>query len=483
MPGGIEAESPMTGSPDVLPPGVNTDSPVCERAARRRWWFLATLFVFAPLLLVAAAMLTAMIWFATQYSTAYHSVQAEVARIQSAGEPITARDLHAYHQPGLGVTDTTGLWLVAFDSFDEQQFSTDAAALLVAVDGAPQMPLDSALAPANDLLAKHNKTVQLALAASKAEGECRFPVQFEVGLGATLPHLDKARPLARLMQLRARAAAANEKSAESVESIEVMFATSRALSDQVLLIEHRVRLATAMMALREVETLLSEMELADQQLATLQMHVEELQFQGGLTSALLGERALGYHASHHMESMSNGEFIAPANPGEGKLWRPADCALYLELFRELIDASRASWPVALDRSKQPEQRLKQLAGAGDPLERYNATLTLLVMPATAKSFEATGRNLALREAVLAAVAAERHRLAHGKLPAKLTDVVPEFLSGVPTDPFDAQPLRMKSSDEVLVFYSVGKDRNDDGGVEQENRGEPDIVVTLRRRNE
>ncbi len=41
---------------------------------------------------------------------------------------------------------------------------------------------------------------------------------------------------------------------------------------------------------------------------------------------------------------------------------------------------------------------------------------------------------------------------------------------------------MKADSDGLVFYSVGKDRKDDGGQENENTSEPDVVVTLKLRN-
>jgi hypothetical protein len=472
----------MTAHSDALPEALDPDSPVFQRAARRRWWFLAGVLVIAPLVLVAAGVLAVVVWVAAQYSTAHRAVTQEVARIQAAGEPIHVRDLRAYHRPQPGVADTTHLWLAALDSFDEQQFSVDAKPLPIVGEGDPRTLPAAAVQPAEEFLAKYDRTVQLALVAAHAEGECRFPVQFEMGFSALLPNAQKTRSLSRLFQLRARVAAAKGDTDRAVESVEALFATSRSLEHQLLLIEHLVRLATATVALREVETLISEAELTDEQLARLARQVESLRFERGLTASLIGERAMGYHTFHHMEQMSMGQVVAQPNPGEGRLTRPADCALYLSFLRELVASSRESWPAALDGAEQSERRLQQLAGTRNPLDRYNAMVTLLILPATKTSFEATGRNLALREAVRCAIAAERHRLAHGKLPAKLADLLPEFLPAVPSDPFDGQPLRMLDRGEAVVFYSVGKDRKDDGGVEQDHRGEPDVVVTLRRRS-
>ena len=56
------------------------------------------------------------------------------------------------------------------------------------------------------------------------------------------------------------------------------------------------------------------------------------------------------------------------------------------------------------------------------------------------------------------VACRLHEIRHGRLPEKLEDLVPEFLSEVPRDPFDGRPFRY--SPETAVVYSVGEDLTD-----------------------
>jgi hypothetical protein len=64
-----------------------------------------------------------------------------------------------------------------------------------------------------------------------------------------------------------------------------------------------------------------------------------------------------------------------------------------------------------------------------------------------------------------ALAVERFRLAHGRLPESLGELVPEFLPVVPADPFDGQPLRYRVLSKGYMVYSVGDDGHDDGGRE------------------
>jgi hypothetical protein len=63
------------------------------------------------------------------------------------------------------------------------------------------------------------------------------------------------------------------------------------------------------------------------------------------------------------------------------------------------------------------------------------------------------------------VALKRYRIARGRLPASLADLVPEYLPEVPLDPCDGKPLRYSAEKQIL--YSVGEDLKDSGGSEIE----------------
>jgi hypothetical protein len=78
----------------------------------------------------------------------------------------------------------------------------------------------------------------------------------------------------------------------------------------------------------------------------------------------------------------------------------------------------------------------------------------LFMPAFAKIEEAGRRTDGNLRCLIAAVAAERYRRRHGQLPENLEQLVPEFLSAVPLDPQDGQPLRFQRLDDLVVIYSL-----------------------------
>lgn len=63
-----------------------------------------------------------------------------------------------------------------------------------------------------------------------------------------------------------------------------------------------------------------------------------------------------------------------------------------------------------------------------------------------------------------AVALKRYQLKHGEWPETLEVMVPEFLTTVPTDPGDGQPLRYRrQSGNEFLLYTLGDNGKDDGG--------------------
>ena len=73
----------------------------------------------------------------------------------------------------------------------------------------------------------------------------------------------------------------------------------------------------------------------------------------------------------------------------------------------------------------------------------------------------------LRDATLVSIALELYHREHGAFPESLDELVPAFLEEIPLDRFDGKPLKYHLTPEGPVLYSVGTDRDDDGGVAPE----------------
>ena len=71
---------------------------------------------------------------------------------------------------------------------------------------------------------------------------------------------------------------------------------------------------------------------------------------------------------------------------------------------------------------------------------------------------------AKRAGTLIALALESHRLQHGHYPVTLHGLVPEYLPALPVDPITGGPLHYLLDRGRPLVYSVGCDRDDDGGT-------------------
>jgi hypothetical protein len=108
----------------------------------------------------------------------------------------------------------------------------------------------------------------------------------------------------------------------------------------------------------------------------------------------------------------------------------------------------------------------------------------LLIPAMNASLSAAARGDATHNTAVLALAISRYRLKNGHFPAKLGELVPDFLIAVPGDPFDGKTMKYKRTEQGAVIYSIGPDLVDDGGkpLDDKNR-KGDVRFKLLERNE
>jgi hypothetical protein len=460
-----------------------------EKPYYKRWWFVPAVAVAVLLGMFVLGVVAILASLRMSHYAAVKKVNAEVARIQASGEPITTEDFYAWHKVPPGTPDITQDWLKVLASLDEESLNQAGQALpfFGEVDPAllaPDAP-GSQIAAAEKLLADFAEPLAQIHAAAELEGQCRYPIEFAKGIGALLPHAQEMRSIQRLLQMDARVRMHRGDIDGALVSIAHMLKAAQTLDHQTTLIEHLVRLALYTVAFSEIEFLMNETQLTETQLADLQKRLDGLDLKSGLTTGMIGERGMGFVTFEQVRTLADVQALGGGEaPGDWEdkisieVGRPNDCLKYLELLGEMIAASREPFPVARQQADQVEKKLKTMVGTQNPLERLQYVVTSMLAPAIGKAFDAVARVVARRDALVSAIAAERHRLQNGSYPAKLDDLVPAHLAAVPTDPFTGQPLRMISSEGQLVVYSVGPNGIDDQGVENEHRGEPDIVVKV-----
>jgi hypothetical protein len=95
----------------------------------------------------------------------------------------------------------------------------------------------------------------------------------------------------------------------------------------------------------------------------------------------------------------------------------------------------------------------------------------LLLPALEKASKKTAVAQTYVNLARIACALERYRLANGNYPETLDVLMPKFISKLPHDVINGQPLKYhRSADGTFVLYSVGWNETDDGGEVVRNVG-------------
>jgi len=185
----------------------------------------------------------------------------------------------------------------------------------------------------------------------------------------------------------------------------------------------------------------------------------------GLSEALIGERCMGMTFFKNPQGVDPDLGGIPLGPLVA-LYKAAgladsDAAIYLDLMDGYLKSSQLP----------PHERQEAADAVGDKLRSTSKAHVLLhtIMPALSRVTTIELRTIARLRAADAAIAVLRYRLATGKLPDKLADLVPAYLENAPKDPFDGNDLRYKKLDPGFIVYSIGEDLSDDSGRERPSK--------------
>ena len=137
-----------------------------------------------------------------------------------------------------------------------------------------------------------------------------------------------------------------------------------------------------------------------------------------------------------------------------RLWDAAFGDLILEAKKPTWQAQMAQVAARWDNST--ESTWRQMLNRPLP-----SMLLSMEIPALRSACEKASRSDLEMDATILACAITRHRIAHAPPPQDLSDLVPEFLTAIPVDPFDGKPLRYRREGKEWIIWSVGADRQDD----------------------
>jgi hypothetical protein len=239
----------------------------------------------------------------------------------------------------------------------------------------------------------------------------------------------------------------------------------RSLGDEPSLVSQLIRITCVEASCREVERVLAQGEPPADELAGLQELLADEEKHPALLVGLRGERAFLHKT---FEAIKAGEVsldqLLTMRGKTGKYnW-------FDKLAREDVNVEHARVLSLMTRRVRDAQLPPHRQAAGERAFEAEvralppqAIVTRLILPETTSIARRDRNRRAHLCCLISAIACERHRQAEGSWPCALAELVPEYLSSVPTDPYDGKPLRLARLADGLVVYSVGPDGSDDGG--------------------
>lgn len=287
------------------------------------------------------------------------------------------------------------------------------------------------------------------------------------------------------------AAVVNELRRQRLEAaltnLHALIALARLRDEGGLLVNYMIHAAIAGLAVSATWESLQAPGWTDAQLTFLQSAWQPLDLVRGFGRTIEMERAYGvvFYEVFRTNAALRSDMLKSFGGGSGLIgtlhknfylpiwataWSKGDQLNYLQNMEPLVagvrrditngnyHALRATFAEALSGIKRP----------GTALSRFRYPVAEMVGPNWEKAVTVLLRNETQRQMALAAIALKRHQLKHGRLPADLSALTPEFLAALPIDHLGGRPFTyQRLSDHRFTLRSVGSNQLDDLGSDDD----------------
>jgi hypothetical protein len=458
-------------SPPAVQPAIPRDLPNLSRARNsshmraRKKWLLPTIGGLVVLAVAGAAFV------ARNLTQSQHTAGASTAVSDSF--PHTLTELNPWYvEPPSGQNAAT-FYAQGFNSL--VAVNSDASSLPLLGKG-KLPPLGTLLSVSmrsslSGFVRSNKDALQWFVQGAKYE-QSRYPLDLSLGIETPLPHLGKFRKAVQLLELSAIVHAEANEGLNAANDVLIALSLTRSLETEPVLSSQMVRAASVSVAVGALEQTVNRVALLSESLSELSkafQHIEDWDSQGeGLTRGLIDERAswtaLLRTPEKLLELVAAPGMDVPAELRDRMVVRlqkhdklTQEEQFFQSTFQQLLAARKDALPnrlkvESLIQQNSVEARGKKLAVIEWMLSGLAET--------PAKEAEC----LASARLGLTAIALEQFRAAHdNRYPAALSELMPAWLSAVPLDPFDGQPLRYRTKGSGYALYSIGPDLKDDGG--------------------
>lgn len=299
-----------------------------------------------------------------------------------------------------------------------------------------------------------------------------YPVKWEEGFTAGMPHLTICQNLGKILEARACAKVTLGDGDGAFSDIQALTAFARTLENEPSLISCLVEYSLIGMALRSAAQGSDRKLWTDAQLRSFEAVLSEMNMIGRQVFALKSEQAwLNTSMDSFVQNVNIRTF---SKIGFGGTFGKTDVLMGAytnrkSFWRENLlwmsrrsDEEQTMWDPENQRWNPREREFSEEALSGF-WQELNLGVASMV-GGVFENFAKTSLHLHARVRMAGlACALERHRIAKGAYPDALDALIPEFLPKLPHDPCDGQPFRYRLNEEGYLLYSIGTDRVDDSG--------------------
>lgn len=381
-------------------------------------------------------------------------VERELAAIEAQGHPVRLSDLI----PDIPDEENAALiYAQAFEIIDDPSAKKELEAAFDLLNHEKRQEHPELWAEARQAASRYREALAVCERAA-SRPKCRFPVKWEDGIDAKLPHLSKIRNLFRLATLTALVEAREGRMDQSARYLGLGYEIGESLRDEPSIIAQSARSACAGAMSRALRDCLEYGRFGQSDLQMLSGILMSLDPLEGWRTALLGERVVGMDALERMRldpatvaDYSGCEFSAPKKR-PGWFWQVrsyADELFYLSVMGRVVNMTARPY-----RDLQEDEKY-------DPRFPFYAIGTAILLPSIGRVFSERDYHIArvVGDRIMLALLAHKDRL--GSYPQTLDDLRDELGWEIPEDPFSGKDFVYGPEGKGFLLYSVGRNLKDD----------------------
>jgi hypothetical protein len=397
------------------------------------------------------------------------ALNAEVQRIRSLGEPLGGAELNAYCQIPAGEADLTEVYLAALAPLigDRRPLPEIGKTGIrdLDLDSVPLRPIAwELLEEAEQHLAQREKLLSDLVAAGKLRGSVRYPVDFQQGTSLKYEMPMVVNDAKDLLFLRAVCQYQRGDFEGATDTIVATVRLGETLRLDPSLMSQLIRQVAYDRAASMMVRLTADPDFPASGIARIQDVLSAGNLDDAFLRSSIGERVMAYQALQLPLDQLTGSGGATSNAPSIGDSRPGDSAMLLHLRSLHVETGKLPWDQGLAANLANRDEIVAERAADEKRLLWNRNVVTTLAGASSTPFyETMLRSEAQRRSAVTICATERFRRERGTLPTLLTELVPDFLDAVPTDPANRQSLRYLRTQAGYKVYGVGVNQRDDGG--------------------